>query len=187
MVRRHGGPSPRVRGSSVGGLGGSRFRVGATGHRAFDDVDRVSAELAAVLDRVCADRDPAGLEVWSPLAEGADRLVASGLIERGATLIAVLPLPPDEYRLDFETAESQAEFDHLLGLAQTIRVVEPVESSRDAAYETAGLAVLDAVDVLVAIWDGEQARGRGGTADIVDEARRRGREVIVVPVTRDNV
>lgn len=182
MVGRGG-----IGGGSVGGLGGVRRRVGVTGHRAFDDVDSVCEQVDVVLDRVCADWVPADLEIWSSLAEGADRIVAGNMVARGAALIAVLPLAPHEYRLDFAAPDSQAEFDRFLGLAQTIRVVESIEPSREAAYEAAGLALLDAVDVLVAVWDGEAQRGRGGTAAIVDEARRRGREVVVVPVTRDNV
>jgi hypothetical protein len=40
--------------------------------------------------------------------------------------------------------------------------------------------------VLLALWDGEPSRGRGGTAQMVDEARRLGREVVVIPVNRSS-
>jgi hypothetical protein len=39
-------------------------------------------------------------------------------------------------------------------------------------------AILDRADRLFAVWDGQAARGYGGTADVVGEARKRG-----VPVT----
>lgn len=170
------------------GAGAGRpLRVGVTGHRAFDDPDgvavRVDSELAALIERD-AGRP---LEVWSSLAEGADRLVARQLLDRGARLVAVLPLEPADYRTDFATAGARAEFDELLDLADEVHLVEAADGTREAAYEAAGLAVLDAVDVVVALWDGEVSRGRGGTAEVVDAARRRGREVIVVPVTRDNL
>ena len=181
------GPQRGRRRGNFSGLSPPSFRVGVTGHRQFDDVDGVLAQLDEVLDRVCAAREPAELEIWSSLAEGADRHVAHEMIRRGAALVAVLPLEPDEYRLDFATVESRTEFDRLLGLARSVRVVESAEPSREAAYEAAGLTVLDAVDVLVAVWDGTSSRGRGGTADLVGEARRLGREVVIVPVTRDNV
>ena len=37
-------------------------------------------------------------------------------------------------------------------------------SSRDEAYERAGRHVVDRADVLIALWDGQPPRGRGGTA-----------------------
>ena len=40
------------------------------------------------------------------------------------------------------------------------------------AYEAAGLTVLNQADILLAIWDGEGSRGRGGTAEMVAEAAR---------------
>ncbi len=49
----------------------------------------------------------------------------------------------------------------------------PVAPSREAAYAGAGRAVLDRCDVLIALWDGLPARGLGGTAELVVEARAR--------------
>lgn len=39
---------------------------------------------------------------------------------------------------------------------------------------------LDLADALIAVWDGEPARGYGGTADVVDLARTRGLDVTVI-------
>jgi hypothetical protein len=38
--------------------------------------------------------------------------------------------------------------------------------------------------VLVALWDGEPARGVGGTAEVVAAAQAGGIEIIVVPIRR---
>lgn len=162
-------------------------RIGVTGHRSFDDLDDVERRVDRVLDDVCGRHDGAAIEVWSSLAEGADRLVVDLLMRRDAELVVVLPLPADDYRGDFTEPASQVEFDRLLGAAQDVRLAQPVDETREAAYEAAGFELLDAVDVLVALWDGAPSRGRGGTAEVVAEARRRQREVVVVPVTRDNV
>jgi len=160
------------------------LRIGVTGHRTFDDPDGVAAQVDAAIGAIVERSGDVGLEVWSSLAEGADRLVARLLIDRGAEIVAVLPLEPDDYRADFATPESQAEFDRLLARAREVRLAGVGAASREAAYEAAGLAVVGAVDVLLALWDGAESRGRGGTAEIVAAARRRGREVVVVPVTR---
>jgi hypothetical protein len=155
-----------------------------TGHRALDDIDSVTGAVDAVLDRLAGGDGGATLEIRSGLAEGADRLVAERVLARaGARLVAVLPLGRDDYASDFETAASRAAFDDLLARAAEVVVVDPAPT-REAAYERAGQAVVDTSDVLLALWDGEESRGQGGTAEIVRYARERGVAVEVVPVVR---
>jgi hypothetical protein len=45
-------------------------------------------------------------------------------------------------------------------------------------YLRAGHAMLDQADLLLALWDGAPSRGTGGTAEVVEEACRRGIPVI---------
>ncbi|MGW1680148.1 hypothetical protein [Saccharopolyspora sp. NPDC002376] len=44
----------------------------------------------------------------------------------------------------------------------------------------ASVKMIEMVDRLVAVWDGEPARGYGGTADVVNAARERNVPVSVV-------
>jgi hypothetical protein len=144
-------------------------RLGVTGHRVLDD----AAAVATLVDQVLDDLGPSGTMI-SSLAEGADRLAAERALARpGWSLAVVLPLDPLDYGDDFADVASQNEFDDLLGAASEVTQV-PDEPSRDAAYLAAGLAVLHASDALLAVWDGEPARGVGGTADIVGRARAEG-------------
>ncbi len=148
--------------------------VGVTGHRFLADVDRVSAGVDEALTHI-QDAFPARtLNIMSSLAEGADRLVATRALARpGVTLEAVLPLPPDEYVRDFATEDSRQEFSALL--EQAARIVSmPPAPSRAAAYDAAGRFILDRCEALIAVWDGKEAQGQGGTGAIVAEARRRG-------------
>lgn len=46
----------------------------------------------------------------------------------------------------------------------------PRLSEADHAYEAAGRLVMSQADILIAVWDGDPAQGRGGTAQIVAEA-----------------
>lgn len=164
--------------------GGPRpLTVGVTGHRHLAGPVTV-AERVAVVAASFAERagDP-GWRVVSALAEGADRIVAAAATAAGAELVALLPMEPADYAADFLTAESRAEFDRLLAAAATVEVTEG-NGSREAAYERAGFAMLDRCDALVALWDGEPARGQGGTADMIAAAERRGLEVVVVAVER---
>lgn len=151
--------------------------IGVTGHRTLLEPEALERRVEDILQRLARLFAASGLPVplltvASPLAEGADRLVAQVVLRRPrARLHALLPLPPDEYRMDF-CEQSQQEFDALLGRAEQILVVPPA-LSRTAAYAAAGLAVLDRCRILIALWDGLPARGVGGTGDVVAEARRR--------------
>jgi len=49
----------------------------------------------------------------------------------------------------------------------------PPTSTRTEAYEQVGRYVVDHSDVVIAVWDGQQAQGRGGTADVVAYTRAR--------------
>ncbi|MDP2767730.1 MAG: SLATT domain-containing protein [Candidatus Methanoperedens sp.] len=92
------------------------------------------------------------------------------------SLEAVLPLPEADYLQDFETQESRDEFRELLALAKSTHVLDKAES-RKASYEQCGHYVAHNCDVLVAIWDGKPASGQGGTAEIVEYARKIGRSI----------
>jgi hypothetical protein len=166
------------------------LRVGVTGHRDIDQED--PALLEAVGDaleliqsrcRTGTAATPVGLAVVSALAEGADRVVARAAISSGGSLEVVLPLPADEYLTDFEPGTSRSEFHSLLGQAASVTEL-PAPGGRDEAYERAGRAVVDRSDVLLALWDGQAARGRGGTAQIVSYARRHGVPVLQIAAER---
>ena len=163
------------------------IRVGVTGHRNVDDEAEVGRRLVAAVRSVRGDAPIADVEIWSSLAEGADRLVAELVPVEAGGLVAVLRLAADDYRDDFSSVESRDQFDRLLALAHRVDIVGPDEGgTRESAYERAGLTVVACCDVLFALWDGQPSRGRGGTAQMVDEARRRGRDVVVIPVVRTN-
>ncbi len=163
------------------------MRVGVTGHRTLpypeNAADRLTAGLHNLSRLGAANADPpASFEVLSALAEGADRLVAGvALSQPGATLVAVLPLPHDDYVEDFHSADSRREFEALLARARLVETVPPAPT-REAAYERAGHWIVEHSDVLVALWDGEPARGQGGTADIVAFAAERAQPILWIPV-----
>jgi hypothetical protein len=181
------------------------LRIGVTGHRTIDDPAAVAREVRRALALATARIAPAGsgdsaavdaagepagavcVEVVSALAEGADRLVAHVILEEpGATLTVVLPFAQDDYFDDFVTPESKSEFLELLGRAARVQVAPPTES-REEGYELAGRLVVEASDAMIAVWDGEPSRGRGGTAEIVDYAREKGVRVYWIATNGEGV
>jgi hypothetical protein len=153
--------------------------IGVTGHRFLAERERLDDALSGVVARLAHDR-PEPWTVLSALAEGADRLATHHLLGHpGCRLVAVLPLAAADYETDFSTPESRAEFRELLGRADEITVVPP-QADRDLAYEATGRAVLDRSDLLVAVWDGQDCQGVGGTGAVVQAARDRGTPLVWV-------
>jgi hypothetical protein len=160
-------------------------QIGVTGHRP----NRLSPDVAAALPAQCdqilkaiaalASRahdpllhssEPPLLRILSPLAEGADRIVASAGLALGADLQCPLPFHEEEYCRDFSTESSRDEFHALLAKATAVFQIDGARDAADIAYERVGRFVLEQSDFLIAIWNGEPAAGRGGTAQIVEEA-----------------
>lgn len=166
------------------------IRVGVTGHRDLADETDLVRQLTEAVRSIRSSATPAPLdvddvEIWSSLAEGADRLAAELVPVEAGHLVAILPLEPEEYRADFATQQSVDQFDRLVATAERVEVTGPdAAGSRESAYERAGQRVIQECDVLLALWDGEASRGRGGTAQMVTEARRLDRQVVVIPTER---
>jgi hypothetical protein len=114
------------------------------------------------------------LRLISALAEGADRLAAREALRLGAELDVVLPFPREDYEKDFPDAV--ADFRELLSMARvfTLDGLRDGGAAQTESYEAAGRFVVGNCDLLLAVWDGARARGRGGTAEIVSYAIRVG-------------
>jgi hypothetical protein len=153
--------------------------VGVTGHREI--AESCTASIEAAVDTLLAklrEKAPdAPLLLLTGLAEGADRLVARLAQERhGAELAVVLPRAADSYRHDFATPASKAEFDRLLASARLV-ITPPADvaaADPTVGYAWAGHFTALHSHLLIALWDGDAARGDGGTAEIV-RAKLKGR------------
>lgn len=156
--------------------------VGVSGHRNLGNVDAISTAVDEILEKVHNTYGGNSLRVISPLAEGADRLVAKRAIELySAQLVVPLPFEMSVYMLDFESTASKTEFLSLIELAHEV-IQLPTEDSRGASFLAVGLYTLTQSEMLVAIWDGKPARGVGGTAQIVAEARKLGKPMAWIEV-----
>lgn len=153
--------------------------VGVSGHRKLRvaDLPGLAEEVRAFL-RELQDRYPElPLVLLSPLAEGADALVADVAFELGLRVIAPLPLPVAQYRNDFDSVDSLARFERQLARAEVL--VLPTCSdhlpgsphvpgpARDRQYAEAGIFISRHCHVLLALWDGHDQDALGGTSDAV--------------------
>lgn len=155
----------------------SHIVIGVTGHRNLESSPLLTNSIQTAIEKAKQmvlpplQFTPPVLTILSPLAEGADRLVVREVLKYPeAELEVILPLEKNDYLQDFETAESKAEVEELISLARSVRVLPP-KNSRTEAYEQVGRYIVDQCEVLIALWNGKQASGQGGTQEIVDYAR----------------
>jgi hypothetical protein len=131
----------------------------------------------------CSDTE-ASLRLHTPLATGADQIAAICARSSGYFVSALLPFEPHEYRHDFAPGEELDGFERALAAADEIVALPGDRSDLQAAYVRVGESIVGSADVLVAIWDGKQAKGPGGTGAVVELALHSGVPVIHVEVRR---
>jgi hypothetical protein len=162
------------------------LRLGVTGHRPprldVAQQDLVKEQCCAIFqlaqESLQAIRE-AGVAAYgaetpevhlvSALAEGADVWAGEAALECGAALAACLPFSREQYRHDFAPEEWRRS-EALLNRARSVATLAEYKTGDETAYELAGRMVLSQSDILIAIWDGEAARGRGGTTHIIADA-----------------
>ena len=154
--------------------------IGVTGHR-----DLVHSELPLLRERVqtlfeyLTHRFPdRPLRILSPLAEGADRLVAKVALEMNLNVTVVLPMPASLYVDDFEDDSSRQEFEELCSRAVDVLELSVLRGAsstqvaergpfRDRQYAQLGVFLCAHSHILLALWDGKPSEEIGGTAQVV--------------------
>ena len=149
------------------------IRIAVSGHRGLPLQTVLLIDQA--IRKALGDYLPALIGL-SCLADGADQIFARAVLDFDGELEAVIPA--EEYR-DGLPSEFHSTYDELLSRAVRIHRLEFVESTSES-HMAASARMLDDADILFAVWDGRPARGYGGTADVVAEARRRGVLVQVI-------
>jgi hypothetical protein len=188
-----------------------RYLAGFTGHRQLDNPDAVRTALAAELASLKTRIEQAGgiLEFYSSAAYGADTIACEEAESLGIPVHIILPKPvvfdpetgeldrkegfaadfwkdgtflDDEWRSTYnliQTAESGVK-------GGTLRLTTGSLAHPECYYDT-GLQMLEAIDVLIAVWDGQPARGLGGTQHFVSLADKAQMPSIIISPAGDKV
>lgn len=157
-------------------------RIGVTGHQRLVDPSDwpwVDAEINRILSGT-----PPPLTGFTSLAIGADQVFAEAVLRNRGDLMVILPFTG--YELVFTEALDKQRFLDLIERASSVEILEGKENEEEA-YLCAGKRVVDESDWVIAVWDGEPAAGRGGTADIVRYALSRRKPVIHMNPNRRSV
>ncbi|HTG35663.1 MAG TPA: hypothetical protein VLB76_22300 [Thermoanaerobaculia bacterium] len=155
--------------------------LGITGHQKLQDFEAwnwVTAVLQSILAEVASP-----LIGFSSLAIGADQLFAELVLEHGGELRVILPFATYEKTLnpgrDLETYRT------LLNRAAAIEILSEC-STKEESYLVAGQRVVDLAERMVAVWNGKEAVGLGGTGDVVRYALTSGKDVFHInPISRE--
>ncbi|HJN95384.1 MAG TPA: hypothetical protein QGF41_06730 [Gammaproteobacteria bacterium] len=154
--------------------------VAVTGHRELvaDEVPQIRARVKSLFEELCEKYPYSSLTILSPLAEGADMLVAEVALELDLDLVVPLPKPKQDYLDDFKSKQGREHFEQLLSRATDVFELAdnfPAKSDDigqdewEAAFPYAQLGAFLCAHchILLAIWDGNESDKMGGTAQVV--------------------
>lgn len=158
--------------------GAAPHRIGITGHRALRDPDTVRQAIRDILTQMLQQHPDA--IACTALAPGADMIFAQVALDLGMPLEVVVPFP--SYSDEFATANERENFQRLLGFATVYPL--NLDGPSEDAYVAAGAWIIERSQLLLAVWDGEEGQGVGGTADVVARARAAGRSVRHIQAAR---
>jgi hypothetical protein len=145
-------------------------RIAVIGHRFLDINNDLTTSIQQVLVQIIQDHPGFDYHLLSALAEGSDQIIARIALQfKEIKLIVPLPLPEEQYLLDFETDEGRKKFKYLLKVADHVLTLSE-NSDHDAAYDDLGRYLIDQCHVLIALWNGEYSGKRGGTGEVVKRA-----------------
>jgi len=157
-----------------------KLTIGVTGHRDLVELEKpaLREQVRAFFLRMRGDFPGLEIELISPLAEGADQLVARVARELGIPLIVPLPMAREEYEKDFATEAGVAGLRELLTGAEIISLplvrgttresIEAPGLARDWQYAQLGVFVSNHCQILLALWNGKPDTQVGGTAGVVN-------------------
>ncbi len=174
--------------------------VGVSGHRNLDPSckPRLAEQVRAFLEYLKGRLPQTEIRIMTGMAQGADLLVAELALQAGLQIDAILPMPLDEYLVDFD-AESAATLRALLRNERVHWAELQVPASRpaatrDALYANLTDTLIDKCSLLLALWDGQASPLPAGTADTVLRylsARTHDgsseREIVMVPAASEPV
>jgi hypothetical protein len=152
---------------------------GVTGHRdpRPQDIPGLEQKVREILKEFRSKYPYTPFILLSPLADGADRLVARvALGELNTRLVAPLPMPRPMYEEDFTEPGTLEEFRDLLSKAShtfeidclaDAEIVRHHGPERNKQYEEVGKYIARESQILIALWDGTPSEKVGGTAAIV--------------------
>jgi len=148
------------------------LKIGITGHQYLREQPLIRKAVEDVLAGIKKDHSNTTLGLYSALAAGADSLTAQCALESGIPLLVILPFDDKSYIEDMNN-DQQRLTKVLIDKAEN--VIRLPDSKGKSIYEIMGDFLVQEMDCLIAVWNGQEARGPGGTGDVVDKFNKTGK------------
>jgi len=149
--------------------------IGFSGHRKLADEDKCRSAIWEVLSEWKA-KYPGIVCGVSSVAAGGDLLFTESCIELNLPIRIMLPSPPDKFREDFDDS-TWKRAERVMSGALSVEVKGASEDPTERYYEC-GIETIHQSQLLIVLWDGEESRGMGGTADMFNFAKGQGRPIV---------
>src|SRR4051794_34223612 len=162
--------------------------IGITGHRilSHEQKEKVTPLLVEALQHIMSAYsydEATSFVALSPLAEGADTLFANAALALGLQLQVVLPYECEEYLKSFSSEEVRKEFHAIydaVGDLHKSQLNSVKDKELNQLFLEIGQKVANDADCLIAIWNEKEAKGKGGTGDIVAYAIEKKKSVLII-------
>ena len=154
--------------------------IAVTGHRdlVHEEIPVIRERVSTFLTDLRSEYPDRGVSVMSPLAEGADQLVAEEALRLGIPLIVPMPMARNLYVKDFDSVKARENFDFLSSRAaetyelpvtpgHSIESISEYGDARDQQYAQLGVFLCAHCHILLALWDGKDNDKLGGTGQVV--------------------
>ena len=153
------------------------MRIGITGHQSRDGIDwswvknTIRVELSKIV----------GVEqCLSSLAAGSDQVFAEVALDLGIPVLAVIPVRGYER---YFRGDDLARYRRLRHQCKVTQLNWCGDDER--AFFEAGKTIVEKSDMMLAVWDGKQAEGGGGTGDVVIFALKNAKPIVHInPIDR---
>ena len=157
-------------------------KVGTTGHRTLTDLTPLREGILEGIQVIQKEYPGRPLILLSLLAEGADRIVAEAVLRTpDAKLVPVIPFEAEKYADQFGPPGAPSRIHYQALLSRSRDAIQlPDSVSMEEGYVAAAKTIVEESDVLMAVWDGQEAQGPGGTGHVIELAREKGMPIVTV-------
>lgn len=162
-------------------------KIGIIGHRDLSKKNLYKYQKKILKILLKFKMKYSNVQIITPLADGADRMVIFQAKKIGIEFQTILPMEKSEYKKDF-TYISKKEFDYLLSISKNIKILTNKMNciTRNQKYENAGKYISDNCDILLALWDGKYNNLKGGTSETIKYHLKNKKELYYIKVDRNS-
>lgn len=151
------------------------FKLYGIGHRFLQDEEKIRKQISESIDYFIATYGE--LNCISSLAQGADTIFIQEAIKKNCQITIVLPFQKEIFEEDFDKTSIKTLHSILAKHPHRVKSIISDSKEKEQAFLETGLELTKESDAILAVWDGLNGQGIGGTKDQIDYAIEIGKEI----------